>query len=168
MTMRRSFAKIRGMGFILWQSRHMAYHIMLGLLWAWFLRELWGEFNPKWLVTAAIGSVLPDADHLNYFFGYGRHDSYTQQILSHVKHRQWRSLFYFMSTGHKLNTSLQYHNIYVVGIFIALSAAAIIYDWREGVVLFGAIVSHYLFDIADDFVQLGELNVNWKRWGRPR
>lgn len=166
--MRKTFAKFRGMGFILWQSRHMAYHVMLGLLWAWLLREIWGEFNPKWIWTAVIGSLLPDADHINYFLGYGKRDSYTQQVFSHIKRKEWRSLFYLVATGHKMNTSLSYHNIYVVGIFIALSAVAFLYDWRVGVVLFGAIVSHYLFDIADDVVQLGELNVNWKRWGRPK
>jgi len=156
------------MGFILWQSRHMAYHVMLGLLWAWFLRELWGEFNLKWIWTAVIGSVLPDIDHFNYWLGYGRHDTYTQEVLAHLKKREWRMLFYVVATGHKLNTSLSYHNIYVVGILIALSAGASFYDWRIGVVLFGAMVTHYLFDIADDLVVLGEMNSNWKRWGRPR
>ncbi len=166
--MKLGFARIRGMGFILWQSRHMAYHVMLGLLWAWFLRELWGEFNPKWIWTAVIGSVLPDIDHFYYFFGYGRHDTYTQEIFSHVKRGEWRKLFYVMATGHKMNTSLSYHNVYIIWILIGLSAVASVVDWRVGVVLFGAMVSHFLFDIADDLVQLGELNANWKRWGRPR
>ena len=67
--MRRSVARIKGLGFILWQTRHMVYHVMLGLLWAWFLRERWGEFNPKWIAMAVVGSLLPDLDHLNYFFG---------------------------------------------------------------------------------------------------
>lgn len=165
--MRKGFARIRGMGYILWQSRHMAYHVMLGLLWAWFLREQWSEYNAKWIWTAVIGSVLPDIDHFNYFFGYGRHDTYTQTIFSHFKKREWRKLVYFISTGHKFNTSLSYHNVYVMGILVVLAVAASFVDWHLGVVLFGAMVSHYLFDIADDLVQLGELNSNWKRWGRP-
>ncbi len=166
--MRRTFARVKGLGFILWQARHMAYHVMLGLLWAWFLRELWGEFNPKWVITAVVGSVLPDIEHLNYFLGYGRSDSYTQQIITYLKNHEWRNLFYFIATGHKNNTSLAYHNIYMVAFLILFSVVASFFDWQVGVVLFGAMVSHYLFDMVDDIVQLGGVNPNWKRWGRPK
>lgn len=166
--MRYSFARVRGLGFILWQARHMAYHVMLGLLWAWVLRELWGEFNLRWIITAVVGSVLPDVDHLNYFLGYGRRDTYTQQVFSYLTHHQWRSLVAFVATGHKNNTSLSYHNIYTVAFFIVLAVMASGIDWQVGVVLFGAMVSHYLFDMADDVVQLGGINANWKRWGRPK
>lgn len=149
-------------------SHGISCHVMVGLLWAWFLRELWGQFNPTWIWTAVIGSVLPDIEHFNYWLGYGRHDSYTRQVFSHFKKREWRKLFYFVATGHKTNTSLSYHNVYVVAILIMLSAVAFLVDWHLGVVLFGAMVSHYLFDIADDLLQLGEMNPNWRRWGRPR
>lgn len=166
--MRLPLARVRGMGFILWQSRHMAYHVMLGLLWAWYLRELWKQFNLLWIWTAVVGSLLPDLEHIYYFLGYGRRDSYSKQVFSHIRKGEWRMLFYFVSTGHKFNTSLSYHNIYVVGILIVLSTVASYVDWHIGVVLFGAMVSHYLFDMADDLLQLGEINPNWRRWGRPR
>ena len=166
--MRHTLARVKGLGFILWQARHMAYHVMLGLLWAWYLRERWGEFNPVWILTSVVGSVLPDADHINYFLGYGRKDTYTQQIFGYIGRHEWRNLFRFISTGHKNNTSLMYHNIYVVIILALLAVIASFVDWQVGVVLFGAMVSHYLFDIADDIVQLGGMNPNWKRWGRPK
>ena len=166
--MRFAVSRIKGLGFILWQARHMAYHVMLGLLWVWVLRERWGVFNPWWLVLGALGSVLPDIDHIYYFLSYGRRDSYTQEVFAFIKKRQWRNLFQFIATGHKNNTSLTFHNIYVMAIFIAVAALASLVDWRTGVILFGAIVSHYLFDMADDVVQLGGFNPNWKRWGRPR
>lgn len=164
----RGLAKVKGAGYILWQSRHMAYHVMLGLLWAWFLRERWGEFNPKWIWTAVVGSLLPDVDHLNYFFRHGRNDAYTQQVISYIKHRQWRTLFYFLAIGHKFNTSLSYHNVYTVGFFMVLAAGASLIDWQVGVVLFGAMILHYLFDMVDDVVVLGAINPNWKRWGNGR
>jgi len=166
--MRRTLARVKGLGFILWQARHMAYHVMLGLLWAWYLRERWGESNPIWIFTSVVGSVLPDIDHLNYFLGYGRTDTYTQQIFGFIGRHEWRNLFHFISTGHKNNTSLMYHNIYVVILLTLLAVIASFVDWQVGVVLFGAMVSHYLFDIADDIVQLGGMNPNWKRWGRPK
>lgn len=166
--MQKSLLRIKGLGFILWQARHMAYHVMLGLLWAWFLRERWGEFNPTWIVTAVIGSLLPDLDHLNYFFGYGKRDSYTKQVIEYIRDRQWRNLFSFLATGHKKNTNLAYHNVYMVTFLLVVSMVASLVDWQVGVVLFGAMVGHYCFDMADDIVQLGGFNSNWKRWGRPR
>lgn len=166
--MKFAAARFRGLGFILWQTRHMAYHVMLGLLWAWFLREMWGEFNIRWIATAVVGSVLPDIDHIHYFLSYGRNDTYTQQIFAFIKHHEWRKLFAFVATGHKTNTSLSYHNIYVVVLLIGGAVIASFVDWQIGVVLFGAMVSHYLFDMADDVVQLGGINRNWMRWGRPK
>lgn len=166
--MRRSFASLKGLGFILWHARHMAYHVMLGLLWAWFLREQWGQFNPKWIWTAVVGSLLPDADHLNYFMTYGRRESYTQEIWQLLKTRQWRKLVIFIANGHKYNTNLSYHNIYFAGVLLAGALVSSLFDWEVGVILFGAMVFHYLFDIADDIVQLGSINPNWKRWGRRR
>lgn len=166
--MQRAFARVRGIGFILWQSRHMAYHVMIALVWSWLLREVWGQFNPVWILAAVICSVLPDVDHLNYFLGYGRQDTYTQQVFALIRKRQWRALFQFIATGHKTNTSLTYHNVYVVGIFLLLALIAMVADWQLGVVMFGAIVSHYLFDMFDDIVQLGGINPNWKRWGNGR
>lgn len=146
----------------------MVYHVMVGLLWAWYLRELWGVFNVTWIIMAVVGSVLPDVDHIMYFLGYGRNDTYTKQIVAYIRGRQWSTLVHFIATGHKHNTSLSYHNVYVVGVLVLLAGGASFVDWRIGVVLFGAMVSHYLFDIADDVVQLGGINPNWKRWGRPK
>lgn len=161
-------AKIRGMGFILWQARHMAYHVMLGLLWVWFLRERWGELNSSWIFIGAIGSIIPDVDHLQYFLTYGKNDSYTKQIMGFIRRGQWRMLFQFIATGHKHNTNLSYHNIYIAILFVLGALVASFVDWQSGVVLFGAIVSHFVFDMADDAVQLGGLNPNWYRWGRPK
>ncbi|MEK7533360.1 MAG: hypothetical protein AAB542_02895 [Patescibacteria group bacterium] len=166
--MHKTFIRVKGLGYMLWQARHMAYHVMLGLLWAWFLRERWGVFNLTWIVTAAVGSLLPDVDHIYYFFGYGRRDSYTQQMFGLIRRNEWSRLFHFIATNHKNNTNLSYHNIYVVILLALFAGAASLVDWQTGVVLFGAMVLHYLFDIADDIVQLGGINSNWKRWGRPK
>lgn len=159
---------IKGAGFILWQARHMGYHVLIGLVWAWILRELWGQFNLRWIATAVVGSLLPDIDHLNYFFRYGKNDSYTKQIIDYLKNRQWRMLAYYIATGHKFNTNLSYHNFYIVIILFAAALLASRFDWEVGVVLLGAMVLHYLFDIVDDIVQLGAVNPNWKRWGKPQ
>ncbi len=56
----------------------------------------------------------------------------------------------------------------MVLILLGLSLLSSRIDWEVGVILFGAMILHYLFDIFDDFVQLGAVNTNWKRWGRKK
>ncbi|OGG01521.1 hypothetical protein A2Z33_00600 [Candidatus Gottesmanbacteria bacterium RBG_16_52_11] len=164
--MGRSFARIRGLGFVMWHSRHELYHIMLGLIWAWVLREWWNEFNIRWIFLSAFASVLPDADHLLYFFTYGRSTSYTLKIREFLKTRQWRNLTVFIENGHKYNTNLSLHNYYVMAGLLGLSLLSTLVDWKVGTILFGAMLQHYLFDIFDDLLTLGSVNSNWKRWGR--
>ena len=165
--MRRSVARLKGLGFILWHGRHEFYHVLLGLMWAWFLREIWQEFNVRWITVSIIGSLVPDLDHFLYFFVYGRKDMYTKQIKSFLKNRQWRILTKFIETGHKYQTDLATHNFYFILFLLTLSLLSLFYDWKAGIVLFGAMIIHYLFDIFDDIVTLGYINVNWKRFWKP-
>ncbi len=166
--MRRSFRRIKGAGFFLWQAKHELFHVLLGLMWAWVLREVWNEFNVKWILTAAFGSLLPDAEHFVYFLTYGKKDPYTQAVVTFLKNKEWRVLVKFVSKGHKYQTSLAFHNYYVIVAFLSVSALSYIYDWRFGVVLFGAMAIHYLYDLVDDVFLLGYINPNWKRFGRTK
>ncbi len=166
--MRRLPPRIKGLGFILWHARHEFYHILLGLLWAWFLREWWHEFNLRWIWLSLFASLLPDVDHFFYFFTYGRKEMYAQQAKQLLKRKQWRELSMFMEQGHKYNTNLATHNLYVMLLLLALAGMSSFIEWRVGVILFGAMIVHYVFDIFDDIFQLGYLNPNWKRWGRVR
>jgi len=146
----------------------MFYHVLLGLVWAWFLREIWSEFNVRWITVSIVGSLLPDLDHFFYFFIYGRKELYTKQIKNLLKNHEWRILTKFLETGHKYQTDLATHNFYFVTFLFLLSLASFFYDWKIGVVLFGAMLTHYLFDIFDDIMILGYINVNWKRFWKPR
>jgi len=166
--MSRSFARVRGLGFILWHARHEFYHVLLGITWAWILREWWGLFNIKWVVVSVFGSLLPDAEHLFYFFANRRNDEYTKQIIRALREHEWRLLTVFIEKGHKYNTNLAFHNIYVIFFLFFAATLCVIVDWRSWVVLIGAMIIHYLFDIFDDIITLGYVNPNWKRWGRAR
>jgi hypothetical protein len=166
--MRKSLLRMKGAGFIIWHSRHEFYHILLGLIWAWFLREQWNEFSYKWIWLAVFASVLPDIDHINYFLTYGKRESYSQQVKRLLREKQWRNLTVFLETGHKYNVSLSSHNYYFMAILLGLSFLSSLYDWKVGVIMFGAMLTHYLFDVFDDLTQLGEINPNWKRWGRNK
>jgi ABC-type transport system involved in cytochrome bd biosynthesis fused ATPase/permease subunit len=164
--MRRSVARLKGLGFILWHTRHEVYHVLLGLVWAWFLREIWQQLNAEWIVIAVLGSLLPDLDHFFYFFIYGRKDMYSKQVKSFFKSREWRILWNFIETGHKYQTDLLTHNFYFMAFLFLVAAASFFYNWKVGVVLFGAMLIHYLFDVFDDIIALGYINTNWKRWRR--
>jgi len=165
--MRRSVARLKGIGFILWHTRHEFYHVLLGLVWAWFLREIWRQFNIRWITVSVIGSLLPDLDHFFYFFVYGRKDIYAKQIKSFLRGREWRIVWNLLETGHKYQTDLATHNFYFILFLLLLSLASFFYDWKIGVVLFGAMITHYLFDVFDDIMMLGYINPNWKRWWKP-
>jgi hypothetical protein len=158
--------KIKGMGYILWQARHEFYHMLLGVAWAWFLRELWGEFNLRWLFLAIFGSLLPDFDHLIYFFTYGKTDWYSKEVKQLLRSREWRTVFHLVSHGHKHNTELMSHNIYVIIFLIISSFFCLLLGWHAWLVVFGAMLTHFFFDMVDDYLVLGYLNQNWKRWGR--
>jgi hypothetical protein len=162
------FIRIRSVGFILWQSRHMMFHVLLGLLWAWFLWNRWDEFAFKWVVAAVVGSLLPDLDHIVYFLTYGKKDTYTKTVVTYFKNRKWRVLTTFLAKEHKHNTSLAFHNYYTTGFCMIVAAVASMIDWELGVVLFGSMASHFLFDIGEDLVLLRRINPNWRRWGRMK
>lgn len=166
--MRRSAQRIRGLGFIIWHARHEFYHILLGLVWAWFLREWWHHFSTGLIWWSLFASLLPDLDHFFYFFLYGRKDRYAKETRMLLKSRQWGNLVSFWNTGHKSNTSLATHNVYFVFLLFTLAALSSFIAWQLGVVLFGAMVIHYLFDIVDDILLLGKPNPNWKHLRRMK
>ncbi len=159
---------IRGAGFIMWHARHEFYHILLGLAWAWFLREKWNEFNGRWIFFAMFGSLLPDGDHLVYFVTWGKKESYAKQAIEYFRAHQWRNLVQFLEDGHKNLTNLASHNYYFMAILLATALLSSLFEWRVGVILFGAMLIHYLFDLIDDLVVLGSVNSSWRRWGRPK
>lgn len=165
---RRSVAKVKSVAWLIWHTKHEITHLLLGLMWAWFLRELWGEFNPRWIWLSAWAAVLPDIDHVIYFYFYGRKDAFSVQTRYYLRHFQIRSLWNLWENGHKHNTGLATHNLFTVGTLCALSVVAYFYEWQTAVVFFGAMLSHYLFDMLDDLVILGSLNPNWKRLGRAK
>ncbi len=166
--MKKSVAKLKGLGYVVWHARHMFYHLLIGLVWAWFLREMWGVFSWKITLLAVFGSFFPDIEHLIYFFVSGRKDEYSKQVKAFLKAREWRVLTSFVEMGHKYNTNLSYHNVYFVVFLLILTILCFLFDWEAWMAVLGAMVLHYLFDIFDDYRTLGYLNDNWKRWGSKK
>src|SRR3989338_7158222 len=124
---------------VVWYSRHELYHVLIGIVYAWFLREAWGVFQWHQVLWSIFGSLLPDVDHLIFFFFYGRNDAYSLKAKSLLKHGGLSQLIPFLAREHKHNTNLWSHNVFVIS---------------------------FLFDITEDLILLRALNPNWKRWGR--
>ena len=165
---RRGVARVRGIGFILFHARHEFYHALLGVVWVFILREIWGEFQMKWIYLSIFFSLLPDMEHMLYFFSYGKADPYTRQIKQYMKNGHWRMVTVYIENGHKHQTDLSYHNFYVIAFLLVATSLAFFFDKQSWTVVFGAMVIHYLFDVVDDFMMLGKLNPNWKRWGNGK
>ncbi|MEK7544457.1 MAG: hypothetical protein AAB557_06390 [Patescibacteria group bacterium] len=164
--MRPNIARIKGLGYILWHTRHHAYHLLIGLIWAWILREVWQEFQFRWIILSLFASELPDVDHLLYFLTYGKRDPYSKLVKSLFASHQWRLLWYTIDKGHKYNTNLATHNYFTIIVLSGLSLVAFIFDHQSSVIFLGAMALHYVFDIVDDLLILGSVNPNWKRLGR--
>lgn len=153
---------------LVWYARHELYHVLIGIVYAWVLREAWGVFDVRQILWSIFGSLLPDVDHLIYFFFYGRADVYSQQVKAILRQGGLAKVSYFLAHQHKKNTNLWSHNIFVISFLFVFAYVSSLYDWRLGLILFGAMILHYLFDITEDLVLLRALNPNWKRWGRAR
>ncbi len=164
--MKKTFGKIRGVGYLFWHARHMFYHFLLGAFWMWVVQELTGIYSVPLLLISLLGSVFPDVEHLLFFATYGKKDAYTTWVKSYVKHGDWRVLIRFLEKGHKYNTKLRFHNVYSIGILTGLSVLFFRAHIYSGCMFTGAMVIHYVFDILDDLASLGRVNKNWYRWGK--
>lgn len=164
----RYFRRIGSVGWFVWQARHEFTHVLIGLMYAWFLREWWQELNFSYILLAAAGSVLIDVDHLLYWFLYGKNDWLAKEVRRLIRQGQLRNVWLLIKYNHKYNTGLATHNIYFIGFFFLLSITSFQFDWKTGVVLFGATVLHLLFDVTDDLWVLGHVNDNWKRLKRKK
>ena len=156
--------KIRGLWNIIWLCRHYFGHFLVGLTYAWILREVWAQLSVKYIFWSLVGSTWIDLDHFLYAVSYGRHDWYGRQFRQFLKQGQIRQWIAFVSNKHKHLTGLMTHNIYFIVFFILFSVASFYFDWKLGVVLFGAKVLHLVFDLVEDLIVLGYLNENWKHW----
>lgn len=162
------YMRLKRVGKIIWHTKHELFHIVLGVSWMLVLNVHWQQMTYMWILLAVIGSLIPDIDHLIYFFTYGKKDQYTKDVFSFIRRKQWRGLVMFLEAGHKHNTNLAFHNIYVVMALISSTYIVYTHEYRVGTILLGAMVTHFLFDIAEDVILLGSINKNWMRFGRPK
>jgi hypothetical protein len=160
---KRMTARLKGAFFITRQANHHMVHLLLGVLWFYFVRRSVPELGPYHLFLAILGSELPDIEHLFYFYMHGKKDSYSLQVRFFIRHRMWRELSLFLKNNHKHLTKLKFHCLQWILIHTVLTGAGFLYDHFSAVILLGAMVTHYCFDVVDDIIFLGRINPNWKK-----
>lgn len=161
--MKRMTARIKGALFITQQANHHLVHILLGITWFYLLHRFIPQLSLYHLVLAIIGSELPDIEHVFYFYMHGKKDSYSLKVKYYVRKRMWRQLTVFLKNNHKHLTALKFHCIQWMLFLIILAIGSFLYDHLSLLVLLGAMVTHYGFDIIDDIIFLGRINPNWKK-----
>lgn len=136
----------------------------IGAAWYLYADYRFGGLPYFYLFIAIFSSVLPDLEHVYYLFiSKNRHSDYTQQIKTLLKKRQLLALFKLVEHNHKTQTFLLFHHVGVAFIFMLLAIWAFFKQHEFLTIFYGGILSHYAFDIFDDFLILKRLNPNWTR-----
>jgi hypothetical protein len=141
---------------------HHPIHLLIGLT----VGALYFLVNPdleldRVLFFAGLGAIVPDFDHFIYFFFYGRSSDYSKQVKGYMKNLKIRELIRFWKTNHKNNTGIYTHNLFTILVIYLISVTAKNSDHMYLTVFLLSCISHYVFDIVEDFIYFGKPNPNW-------
>lgn len=142
---------------------HMPVHAFIGAV----LGYIFIYFQPEYgvipaLLFGAAGAVIPDADHLLYIFTYGRKTDYSKVLRSHLKNVKLREFKNFVMDNHKYNTGVYSHNLLTVLIAVIFFCYFAFIQDNYGAAIFTlGMISHYSYDIFEDWLLLGRINPNW-------
>jgi hypothetical protein len=142
---------------------HMLVHVLLGLGCAYAVMSFFPTADRGRLITVGIlGNLVPDVDHVLFWFLYGRKSDYAKILKTHLKLKQFRMAARFIKDNHKNNTGLYSHNILSLMLSIFLAWYLGESKDRAGFyVFFMSWSSHYIFDMFEDILFFKKLNSNW-------
>lgn len=145
------------------ETYHMGIHISLGLIVALVAHKFMPDSSTqRLLIAGALGSVLPDLDHLLFILFYGRKTKYARDFKYTFLHEGFRSWWNFCKLNHKHNTQLISHNLLFMLLTVAISFWFLLErDSASMFVFMFAWFMHYTFDIFEDYLFFGKLNSNW-------
>ena len=109
-----------------------------------------------WLVA----SLIIDLDGLFYLLLKKDKSKEEKKIISLIKHYQYKRAATLLTISHKLFDKLLIHNILGYFIFVVLLIFSVKNYSEAGIIISGAVLTHFTFDFLDDFYQLGHIN-NW-------
>jgi len=141
----------------------MLIHVFLGLVCAYIVICVFPAADLSKLITVGIlGNLIPDVDHLLFFFLYGRKSEYAKIFKSHLKLREFRMAARFIKDNHQNNTGIYSHNI--LSLMLSIFLAWYLGESRDRAgfyTFFMSWSSHYVFDMFEDVLFFKKLNPNW-------
>src|SRR3989339_340669 len=142
---------------------HMPLHALVGAV----LGYIFYYFQPGYgllpsLVLGALGAILPDADHLFFIYTYGRKTDYSKNLRFFLRNKELREFQRFAIENHKFNTGIYSHNLVTVLIAVTFFSYFALVQENYGAAIFTlGMISHYSYDIFEDWLLLGRINPNW-------
>ena len=141
---------------------HMTIHILLGILSGIVVGKVFNLANLWLLILIGIfGNLIPDIDHIIYFFTYGKNTEYSEIIRELLSKRQISEIRKYIKRNHKYLTGLYSHTLISPIITSLLSY----YFFTKGdiylLTLTLSISTHFIYDIFEDLLFFGKLNKNW-------
>lgn len=144
---------------------HMGMHAFIGVIIAFVIVNTVGsdaEMSTKTVViTGLIFSIIPDFEHILYYFTFGAKTEYSKTVKKHLRHGQIRSLYKFCSINHKDLTGLFMHNFLTAFAALLLGSVAMLKNHDQAAIAFIVVAAHYIYDIFEDYFLCGAINPNW-------
>lgn len=142
--------------------KHEAVHVGIGLTWFGFVRSSLGEIPLWYALIAMFASLLPDMEHAYYLFISKQKNSQYSSVMKKLFYeRRFIELCQYAEKQHKKQVFLRFHHLGVVILFTILTIWSFQKEHQFLSLLYGSVLSHYLFDIIDDIFYLRKLNPNW-------
>lgn len=138
---------------------HTFIHLLLATFLGLFIFYL-GK-RSFWIIFWALaGGLIPDIDHLFYYFVYGRKSNYSIKVRGFLKKGEFSRFVIFCNQNHKQELDgLFFHSIWFTILLLVF-----IFRFSEkiySVTFLASVVLHFCFDMIDDLIVLGKLNKNF-------
>lgn len=147
---------------------HHVFHLIIGIVTGLAYSHSLQLNNWRlYCVAGAFASLLPDLEHLAYFFWFGKNSSYSKTIKTHLKKAEFLSAIKHCANNHKTITELPLHNALIPILFFFASTM-----FHRKLYYFMTIVNinlalHYFYDLAEDLILLKKINSNWFKFILP-
>jgi membrane-bound metal-dependent hydrolase YbcI (DUF457 family) len=145
------------------EKHHECGHILFGLIAAGITKTIYTQVPIiKLLPLAILMSLLPDIDHILYFFWYGKSAEYSKKIKKILKKKGLRAAIEMCKKEHKKQTGIYSHNL-LLAILLGLISFIKLTGQKNPYtsVLLLSWAFHYVYDVLEDLLFFGKLNPNW-------
>jgi len=141
--------------------RHYTQHLLVASL-SYFLCVIFFQLEFNWTTGILFGifTYLIDLDGVLYVLSHTRTIPEARQIIDAIKRKNIREASILATKHHKKFNMLPLHNIVVYVVVLVGCIISIRIHNSYSFAIFAAILSHFTFDILDDYLQLGHIH-NW-------